>query len=82
MSKPQTTILVSPGNTIGGAVREAGMSSVFFSKPKRARSVSDVRPQGRQHNAGCPTCNIESMSMLRKLGGSSMCTDCRREARR
>ncbi|MCE2499223.1 MAG: hypothetical protein J4F28_09645 [Nitrosopumilaceae archaeon] len=79
MSKPQI-ILVSPGSTIGGAVRKAGMSSAFFSAPKRARRASDVRPQGRPHNTGCPTCSIEGMGMLRKLRGSNMCDNCRREA--
>ncbi|MCE2497761.1 MAG: hypothetical protein J4F28_01980 [Nitrosopumilaceae archaeon] len=74
------TVLVSPGNTIGGAVRKAGMSSVFFSKPKRVRRVSDVRPQGRPYTKGCPTCNIESMRTLRRLRGSNMCDNCRREA--
>jgi len=71
------TVLVAPGNTVGAAVRHAGMAGEIFAAARRA---PDVRPQGRPRNAGCPACSIEGMGMLRRARGASMCADCRREA--
>ncbi|MCE2497766.1 MAG: hypothetical protein J4F28_02005 [Nitrosopumilaceae archaeon] len=53
-SSNSKTVLVAPGNTVGAAVRHAGMSEVIFAPS--ARRGSDVRPQGRPHNEGCPKC--------------------------
>ncbi|MDE0267035.1 MAG: hypothetical protein OXK17_08485 [Thaumarchaeota archaeon] len=78
-------ISVEPDMSVGQAVRKAGFTGEsFFSAPRNARR-SDVRPQGRSFTEGCPGCAVGSIEMLRRIirfGGSSICRNCRREARR